>query len=180
MKRVADAVRIGRRSLAIARQSVLAGIGLSLVAMVFAALGFIPPVFGALLQEGIDIAVILNALRRCGRQFPVAGIGAFSDSPGRPGHEPSRRGADGSHREAEAGRREPGGRARRAGASLQPEEIGFTRHSVFLSGDHVVFVFEGGKLNDLLRAVVKAPTSRRAARVGAGARRHAPRRPRGL
>ena len=63
VERVADAVRIGRRSLAIARQSVLAGIGLSLVAMVFAALGFIQPVFGALLQEGIDIAVILNALR---------------------------------------------------------------------------------------------------------------------
>jgi P-type E1-E2 ATPase len=61
--RVADAVRIGRRSLRIARQSVLAGIGLSLVAMAFAALGFIPPVFGALLQEAIDVAVILNALR---------------------------------------------------------------------------------------------------------------------
>jgi heavy metal translocating P-type ATPase len=63
VERVADAVRIGRRSLAIARQSVLAGIGLSLVAMVFAALGYIPPVFGALLQEAIDVAVILNALR---------------------------------------------------------------------------------------------------------------------
>jgi heavy metal translocating P-type ATPase len=63
VERVADAIRIGRRSLAIARESVLAGIGLSLVAMVFAALGYIPPVFGALLQEVIDVAVILNALR---------------------------------------------------------------------------------------------------------------------
>ena len=63
VERVADAVRIGKRSLAIARQSVLAGIGLSLIAMAFAALGFIPPVFGALLQEAIDVAVILNALR---------------------------------------------------------------------------------------------------------------------
>ena len=61
--RVAEAVRIGRRSLAIARQSVVAGIGLSLVAMAFAALGYIQPVFGALLQEAIDVAVILNALR---------------------------------------------------------------------------------------------------------------------
>ena len=61
--RVVEAVRIGRRSLYIARQSVLAGIGLSLVAMGFAAFGFIPPVWGALLQEGIDVAVILNALR---------------------------------------------------------------------------------------------------------------------
>ena len=61
--RVVDAIRIGRRSLAIARQSVLAGIGLSLVAMTLAALGLIAPLEGALLQEGIDVAVILNALR---------------------------------------------------------------------------------------------------------------------
>jgi heavy metal translocating P-type ATPase len=61
--RVAQALRIGRRSLSIARQSVLAGMGLSLAAMVAAALGHIPPVAGALLQEGIDVAVILNALR---------------------------------------------------------------------------------------------------------------------
>jgi heavy metal translocating P-type ATPase len=61
--RVADAVRIGRRALGIARQSVVAGIGLSVVAMGFAAAGFLPPVAGALLQEGIDVAVILNALR---------------------------------------------------------------------------------------------------------------------
>ena len=61
--RVADAVRIGRRSLHIARQSVLFGMGLSGILMCFAAFGFIVPVVGALLQEGIDVAVILNALR---------------------------------------------------------------------------------------------------------------------
>jgi P-type E1-E2 ATPase len=61
--RVADAVRIGRRSLRIARQSVIVGMGLSFVAMGFAAFGFIAPVGGALLQEGIDLSVILNALR---------------------------------------------------------------------------------------------------------------------
>jgi heavy metal translocating P-type ATPase len=61
--RVARALRVGRRSLTIAHQSVLAGMGLSLVAMIAAALGHIPPVAGALLQEGIDVAVILNALR---------------------------------------------------------------------------------------------------------------------
>jgi heavy metal translocating P-type ATPase len=61
--RVADAIEIGRRALFIARQSVLIGIGASLVAMAFAAAGFIAPVAGALLQEGIDVAVILNALR---------------------------------------------------------------------------------------------------------------------
>jgi heavy metal translocating P-type ATPase len=61
--RVATALQIGRRSMRIARQSVLAGMGLSLMAMAAAALGHIPPVSGALLQEGIDVAVILNALR---------------------------------------------------------------------------------------------------------------------
>lgn len=61
--RVVDAVHAGRRSLRIARQSVLAGMGLSIVAMGFAAVGLLPPVAGALLQEGIDLAVILNALR---------------------------------------------------------------------------------------------------------------------
>jgi len=61
--RVADAIEIGRRSFSIARQSVLLGIGASVVAMGFAAAGLLPPVYGALLQEGIDVAVILNALR---------------------------------------------------------------------------------------------------------------------
>jgi heavy metal translocating P-type ATPase len=61
--RVADAVHTGRRSLHIARQSVLAGMGLSLAAMAVAAAGYLPPVAGALFQEVIDLAVILNALR---------------------------------------------------------------------------------------------------------------------
>jgi heavy metal translocating P-type ATPase len=61
--RVSEAVRIGRRSLRIAKESVLVGIGLSLAAMGFAAFGLIVPIAGALLQEAIDVAVILNALR---------------------------------------------------------------------------------------------------------------------
>jgi heavy metal translocating P-type ATPase len=61
--RVADAVHIGRRALFIARQSVLAGMGLSIAAMAVAAAGYLPPVAGALFQEAIDLAVILNALR---------------------------------------------------------------------------------------------------------------------
>jgi heavy metal translocating P-type ATPase len=61
--RVADAVHAGRRALHIARQSVLAGMGLSLAAMGVAAAGYLPPVAGALFQEAIDLAVILNALR---------------------------------------------------------------------------------------------------------------------
>jgi heavy metal translocating P-type ATPase len=61
--RIADAVHIGRRALHIARQSVLAGMGLSFAAMAVAAFGYLPPVAGALFQEVIDLAVILNALR---------------------------------------------------------------------------------------------------------------------
>ncbi|HET9123745.1 MAG TPA: hypothetical protein VFN65_02535, partial [Solirubrobacteraceae bacterium] len=61
--RVADAVHAGRRALHIARQSVIAGMALSLVAMAVAAAGYLPPLAGALLQEAIDLAVIVNALR---------------------------------------------------------------------------------------------------------------------
>jgi P-type E1-E2 ATPase len=61
--RVAEAIEIGRRSVRIARQSVLVGMALSGVAMILAAIGLIPPIGGALLQEGIDVAVIANALR---------------------------------------------------------------------------------------------------------------------
>jgi cation transport ATPase len=42
---------------------VLAGMGMSIAAMGVAAAGYLPPVAGALLQEAIDLAVILNALR---------------------------------------------------------------------------------------------------------------------
>ena len=63
LDRVADAIEIGRRTMRIARQSIWVGLGLSGAAMVVAGLGYIPPTVGALLQEGIDVAVILNALR---------------------------------------------------------------------------------------------------------------------
>lgn len=61
--RVADAISVGQRALRIARESIWVGLGLSGVAMVVAAAGYIPPAVGAVLQEGIDVAVILNALR---------------------------------------------------------------------------------------------------------------------
>jgi heavy metal translocating P-type ATPase len=61
--RIADAVEIGQRTVRIARQSIVVGLLLSGAAMVVAALGYIPPTVGAMLQEGIDIAVIVNALR---------------------------------------------------------------------------------------------------------------------
>jgi heavy metal translocating P-type ATPase len=61
--RVADVVEIGQQTVRIAKQSIIAGLALSGAAMVVAALGYIPPTVGALLQEAIDVAVIVNALR---------------------------------------------------------------------------------------------------------------------
>ncbi len=66
LDRLATAMRIARRSRSIATQSVAVGLSLSIVAMAVAAAGFLLPAAGALLQEGIDIAVILNALRALG------------------------------------------------------------------------------------------------------------------
>lgn len=63
IERVGEALFIGHRVLGIALQSILIGIGLSTVLMVIAALGYINPVIGALLQEIIDVVVIFNALR---------------------------------------------------------------------------------------------------------------------
>lgn len=54
---------LAKRSVRIASESIYSGISLSTAGMLFAAFGFIAPVQGALLQEGIDIAVIVNALR---------------------------------------------------------------------------------------------------------------------
>jgi heavy metal translocating P-type ATPase len=66
LDRLEESVLISRRTRDIALQSILAGMGMSMVAMGFAAAGWLPPVAGALLQEGIDAAVILNALRALG------------------------------------------------------------------------------------------------------------------
>jgi heavy metal translocating P-type ATPase len=63
LDRLADAMDIARWSRRIAVQSAVVGMSLSLLAMLVAALGWLPPAAGALLQEGIDVAVILNALR---------------------------------------------------------------------------------------------------------------------
>jgi P-type E1-E2 ATPase len=63
LDRMLPAIAIARRSRLIALQSVVAGMGLSIAAMVGAAFGYLPPVEGALLQEVIDVLVIFNALR---------------------------------------------------------------------------------------------------------------------
>jgi len=66
LDRIVPAIRIARRSRRIALESVVAGTGISLLGMLAAAFGHITPVQGALLQELIDVAVILNALRALG------------------------------------------------------------------------------------------------------------------
>jgi P-type E1-E2 ATPase len=61
--RLGTGIEIAKASRRIARESVFAGIGLSVAGMIAAAFGYLTPVQGALLQEVIDVAVILNALR---------------------------------------------------------------------------------------------------------------------
>ena len=61
-----SALKIAQRTRRIALESVFVGMGLSLLAMGFAAAGYISPVAGAVLQEAIDVLVILNALRALG------------------------------------------------------------------------------------------------------------------
>ncbi|HRX35418.1 MAG TPA: heavy metal translocating P-type ATPase [Aestuariivirga sp.] len=63
LERLAVGVETAKRARTIALQSVFAGLGLSLAGMVVAAFGYLQPVQGAIVQEVIDVAVILNALR---------------------------------------------------------------------------------------------------------------------
>ncbi len=63
LDRLGEVASLARRTRRIATQSVLSGMMMSLVAMGAAAAGLLPAVWGALLQEAIDVAVILNALR---------------------------------------------------------------------------------------------------------------------
>lgn len=61
--RISSGIEVARGARRIAVQSVAVGIGLSVLGMIAAAFGYLTPVQGALLQEVIDVAVILNALR---------------------------------------------------------------------------------------------------------------------
>ncbi len=61
--RLGDAMAISRRMRRIALQSIGVGLGVSFVLMIVASFGHITPAFGAVLQEALDAAVILNALR---------------------------------------------------------------------------------------------------------------------
>ena len=63
LDRLLPGLEVARGARRIAVESVVVGIGLSIAGMVAAAFGYLTPVQGALLQEAIDVAVILNALR---------------------------------------------------------------------------------------------------------------------
>jgi len=61
--KVDELIHIGRRMRAIALQSAVGGMALSMIGMGFAAAGLLPPVAGAIAQELIDVAAVLNSLR---------------------------------------------------------------------------------------------------------------------
>jgi P-type E1-E2 ATPase len=81
--RIADAIVISRDTMRIARQSIWVGLGLSGVAMGFAAFGYITPIVGAVLQEVIDVGVILNALRASARGQSSTASGSSLSGEGR-------------------------------------------------------------------------------------------------
>jgi heavy metal translocating P-type ATPase len=66
LQRLVDAIGIAQRTRRIATESVIIGMGLSLVAMGFAAFGLLAPIIGALVQEAIDVIAILSSLRALG------------------------------------------------------------------------------------------------------------------
>src|SRR5450631_3719600 len=79
LDRVGEAIVIARRARRIALESIMVGMALSSLAMLAAMAGWLLPVPAALVQEGIDVAVILNALRAlrpgrsdAGRMIPAA------------------------------------------------------------------------------------------------------------
>ncbi len=63
LRKIDEFLHISRRMRRIALQSAVGGIALSIVGMMFAAAGYLPPVAGAICQEIIDVVAVLNALR---------------------------------------------------------------------------------------------------------------------
>ena len=63
LRKVDELIHIGRRMKRIALQSAIGGMAISMAGMLIAAAGYLPPVAGAVAQEFIDIAAVLNAIR---------------------------------------------------------------------------------------------------------------------
>lgn len=83
LSKVAQAVRIGQRTTLVAKQSIWLGIGLSIALMVVGALGYLPAIVGATLQEVVDLVTILGALRALGPRKAKAGAPAVGANPDR-------------------------------------------------------------------------------------------------
>ena len=81
LDRLGEVRALARRTQRIALQSVLAGMAMSLAAMAAAAVGLLPAVWGALLQEAIDVAVILNALRALRPALPHTRLAGTDSAP---------------------------------------------------------------------------------------------------
>ncbi len=114
LDRLADALRISRRTVAIARQSIVFGMGLSFVAMGFAAAGWLVPALGALLQELIDVGAMGNALRAArGGDEPARLLGDDAETSRRfsAEHDKMRAEVDGLRDAADALGTEPAGEA---------------------------------------------------------------------
>ncbi|MEO5779732.1 MULTISPECIES: heavy metal translocating P-type ATPase [Arthrobacter] len=94
LSKAASAVRIGQRTVQVALQSIWIGIGLSVALMLAAAAGYVPAVVGALSQELVDLATILNALRALsGGRTHGAGKSGGAGTPAaglKPGLPPAR------------------------------------------------------------------------------------------
>lgn len=72
ISKTAEALAIGKRTMRVALQSIWLGIVLSFGLMLLAAFGYLPAIVGAVMQEVVDLATILNALRALGgSQKPV-------------------------------------------------------------------------------------------------------------
>lgn len=63
LEKVDEFLHISKRMRTIALQSAVGGMLLSIIGMIIAAFGYLPPVAGAISQEVIDVVVIINALR---------------------------------------------------------------------------------------------------------------------
>jgi cation transport ATPase len=72
LRKVDEFIHISKRLRTIALQSAVGGMALSLIAIAFAATGHLPPVFGALTQEAIDVLAVLNALRAAMRPRAIS------------------------------------------------------------------------------------------------------------
>lgn len=81
LDRVVYAVATAKRSVRIATQSIVLGISLSLILMGIAAFGLIPAIIGALLQEAVDLASILNSLRATRSGTTTTGRSALGSRP---------------------------------------------------------------------------------------------------